>query len=154
LLDDAGGGSVGAGPIDPKTQCCENGKIVSKVPIWICERPLHNPTWGYLGDKCSILLPKTKDLQHSYVCCNGPNQRCYGKQSKTPIGIDPITKKRITRETKKGDPIPIEPYQTGDCKMKMVCPSAKKKKCENPKAEHDYKALGQNCHKWAWRYVD
>ena len=144
---------------DPKTHCCENGSLKAKVTIWVCERPLASESTfkNWLTYNLAYLTPKLLDISHSYICCSGPNKNCYGKQAETPTGKnDPQTGAQILRPTVAGDPIPKEPYTTGSCKAKKVCPSIKKKKCNKPRAELPYSLtndlkgdFGSNCHFWA-----
>ena len=124
---------------DLKTECCYGGTVVGKVPIWICTRPLGN------SPKFPFVIPipgcPTKTIGHSYVCCAGPNVKCYGKQAL----IDKDGDFDPTDVPAPGDPIPVEPFATGKCKKKLVCPSVKKKKCENPVYTQDYDFL---CRDW------
>ncbi|MCC5829801.1 MAG: hypothetical protein JJU36_10185 [Phycisphaeraceae bacterium] len=107
-------------------------RVVAKVSLWVCERPLAGVPWlaGYGGGMPWSLRPT-----HSYICCDGPNRNCYGKQSGTRAGG------RISRE----------PLATGDCQQKKVCPAVKRDKCIFPVATYDYTWFSRNCHVWAWR---
>ena len=127
------------------THCCENDTIVAKVSLWICERALGGLTTGpVIADYClSWLTPYFLDFQHTYVCCDGPNLKCFGKQAKRPDETPTVG----------GDPIAREMVANGDCKMRMVCPQLKAAKCVNPSCPYDYSLLWHNCHDWAWRGV-
>jgi RHS repeat-associated protein len=123
------------------THCCENGQIVAKVPIWICERPLDLPPslvgiTRYYGWWHEWWLPQDFHLSHSYICCDGPNLNCFGKQSTTKVG----------------EAIPVEMLCTGECETKMVCPAERSGKCNNPISNKPYSIPGcKSCHDWAHR---
>ncbi len=148
---------------NPRTDCCEQeqvstykpfgsfasadgsspihwteDRVVEKVSIWVCERPLAGAPWlaGYGGG-----LPYWLEPTHSYVCCDGPNHYCFGKQ-RNWNGVD---------KTTAGDPIPREQLAVGHCQEIKVCPALKRSKCINPTATYGYSLLWRNCHDWAWR---
>jgi len=136
---------------DLETECCEGGEVKAKVSIWICTRPLDvRPAWPF-----NIPIPgfPNKRIGHSYVCCDGFNVTCYGKQGLYDTDGDGVG----DTEPRVGDPIPVEPLAVGtDCKEKLVCPSVKKSKCDNPVYDSEYDLLcregeGTNCHEWANR---
>lgn len=128
---------------DTVKACCESKTVVSKVPLWICERPLDMSPWpGGFGYALRPVIPRDWELAHSYICCAGENLDCYGKQAKQPSG----------RDTKKGDPVPREMLATGDCDKVWVCPAVKKAKCSSPTANEDYSIWApgyESCHDWA-----
>ncbi|MCX6854903.1 MAG: RHS repeat-associated core domain-containing protein [Verrucomicrobia bacterium] len=112
---------------DAEKECCEDKKIVAKVKIWKCERPVG----GWKGS----FLPN-----HKYVCCQGPNSGCYGHQN---------------NDLKKGDPIPPEGDPTGDCTEKEVCPKVKADHCSSPKSPKDAGTCTWNCRDWTdWEDPD
>ena len=120
-------------------ECCESGSVVRKEPIWIGVRPLGN------SSNFPFVLPAgIRTVGHSYVCCDGPNINCFGKQARITINgteVDPEV----------GDPIPVEPFATATSSTRvMVCPSVKKSKCVNPVYDCPYSLLNDNCHRWAW----
>ena len=92
------------------------------VPIWICRRPIK--------DWYGPLLP-----DHMYVCCNGPNKKCFAHGDNEKI--------------KKGKPIPKEWSPTGTCQQDLVCEEVKKTKCENPISPCDGDTFKWNCRDWA-----
>lgn len=128
-------------PYDPETQCCEDGKIAGKVPLWICKRPMDLPP-GAVGvvdftgidDWADCGVYYWLDVAHSYICCDGPNLTCYGFQAGTEAGAD----------------IDVEMLATGVCEKRVVCPSVRDSKCNNPVADSDYSLYWNNCHNWAW----
>jgi len=135
----------GGEPYDPDTQCCENDQIVGKVSIWICNR--HIP-YTYPVSRLGIPFSRTLQLNHSYVCCDGANQNCYGKQS----------------YTRKNSPVPNESRDVqGKCEEKKVCPELQRSKCgaggKPPISSCDYWTLTgnnqwANCHQWAWEGIE
>jgi hypothetical protein len=109
---------------DPDTQCCEDDKVVSKVSMWICTRPVRE-WWGSTGPG------------HQDVCCDGPYKNCYG---------------HTDNNLKKGDPIPVhypKPDGSRGCQEKKVCPKTKKAHCDNPRSPCDASSLFWNCRDWA-----
>ncbi|TWU33679.1 hypothetical protein Q31b_57360 [Novipirellula aureliae] len=102
------------------TECCENGQVVAKVTYWVCSRPVG----GWKG----IFLT------HMYVCCSGPNEKCYGHQD---------------NDIEQGQDVPTEGNPTGKCEPRMVCPKLKKLKCNNPKAPKDGSTCFWNCQHYA-----
>ena len=121
---------------NPDYSCCEDGKVVGKVSIWICNRHIPGTRWV---SRLGVPGSRTLRLNHSYVCCDGPDKNCYGKQN----------------YTKKTSPIPNERHDVkGKCEKKRVCPKLKKSKCETPISSCDYSLLNNNCHKWAWEGID
>jgi len=131
----------GGKPYDPETQCCEENQIVAKVSIWICNRPFPWRGAGYLQ---GYNFGTNRSLDHSYVCCDGVNQNCFGKQN----------------YTRKNSPIPNEPHNVqGECEEKKVCPELKQSKCGIPGktvpiSQRDYHLVNSNCHHWAWEGVE
>lgn len=132
---------------DPNAECCELGQVVVKEPMWICERPLAaSSTFGifagcFAGYLLNWVLPKGSEIQHTYICCDGANLNCFGKQS----------------TNKQGQPVPLETLATGECKRFAVCPSVKNRKCNDPVCRKDYSLLGpghSNCQDWAWELVN
>jgi hypothetical protein len=124
---------------DPTIQCCENEQVVSKESIWICNR--HFPRFRWIS---AIGTSREWQLNHSYVCCDGKNKNCFGKQN----------------YTKKTSPIPNEPHNVqGVCDEKKVCPALKQSKCGTPDgtppiSQHNYCVLNRNCHHWAWEGIE
>jgi RHS repeat-associated protein len=99
----------GGQPYDPTTECCENGGAVAKAPIWRCKRYANLGVVGYV-------------IWHHYLCCDGPNENCFG----------------FVPGTKAGDAIRPEQQKRGTCEQRMVCPSLKASKCDSPTATCDY----------------
>lgn len=113
-------------PYEPETECCEKDRIVQKVKMWRCIRPLN-----ITGSWVVYPLPMA---YHEYVCCKGPNKDCYGKQSSTKVG----------------QPIPREDPATGDCREVMVCPATKRSHCNSPVCTVRYGIpFGEDCQEWA-----
>ena len=121
------------------TSCCEDDKVVAKVSIWICTRPLNNDgaSWIYPFS----YSPLDPSFKHSYVCCAGNNSGCYGMQG--------YQDEANTIPTKKGDPIPKELLTVGNCYETKTCPDRKKSCCNSPKTPWDYGVIRSNCNTWA-----
>jgi len=97
-----------------------------KVPLWKCRRYF-----------ISMWIPQIGPLSHSYICCTGPGENCYGAQ----------------RGGKKGEPIPREKDAWRyDCEAECVCPKDKEKACNNACYESDYNIITNNCHRWANKF--
>lgn len=134
---------------DPDRECCEFGQVAAMEPLWLCKRPMPGVfgtvVW-YLQNICSTDIGGigrvTPALNlggyHMYVCCDGANRNCYGKQS----------------WNKAGQPIPVEMLAVGTCTRHSVCPSVKSRKCNNPVCREDYWGIGANCQDWAKEDVD
>jgi len=133
-------------PYQPGAQCCENGTVVDKVPVWICARPFQSYpyTWLIPG---GLRIPGTSwILGHGYFCCGGENVDCYGDPGTYPAkGPSPGPPNTPIGG---GMPLPTEFLPVGDCTSVYVCPSAKQKKCSNPTAVAPLSPnpLGHNCH--------
>jgi RHS repeat-associated protein len=93
------------------------------VPIWICSRPILSPWWK------RHLLPN-----HEYICCQGPNDDCYG---------------HADNELKPKDKIPAEDTTTGECTEKRVTQEEKDAKCNNPRSPCWANSFFWNCRDWA-----
>ena len=127
-------------------RCC-NGKCTQLVPLYVCERPLGGVIqWG--------------PIKHSYVCCAGVNQGCYGVQKYVPScmkdcldGSNSLVRKLFCHNAcyaSSGTLIEHEMNPTGTCKMQCVTPSEKDAACQNPRMPWDYSILsGQQCNSWA-----
>jgi hypothetical protein len=111
---------------DPDSSCCDDGKVVEKVSIWMCSRVID--TWyGPILWLASV--------RHCYVCCDGDNQNCY---SKGPHNTEP-------------GKIDHEGQTSGTCWEKKVCPRFRKSKCENPTTDSAYDWKNANCCDWAYK---
>ena len=132
---------------DPRTDCCEKGKVVPMEPIWECVRRFANHNWipviPFLGHF---------ETGHGYYCCDGPNKNCFGNPGAYPAGLGrgyPAAGTAIL----KGSLLPPELLKGGGCDAAEICPAAKRKKCNKPKASH---RLGKwyecqwNCQDEAW----
>ena len=115
---------------DPRTDCCEKGKVVPMEPIWECVRRFANHNWipviPFLGHF---------ETGHGYYCCDGPNKNCFGNPGAYPAGLGrgyPAAGTAIL----KGSLLPPELLKGGGCDAAEICPAAKRKKCNKPKASH------------------
>ncbi len=127
---------------DATTSCCEGGKVVSKVSVWTCTRPLGSAPskTGFIAKRLTFGL-----LHHSYICCLGANIGCTGLQT----------------GNKAGSTVPIEGGKGGwegdpsDCVERKVCPSYWKQKCSGdpgaptPTCGYSYGSWGRVCWWWA-----
>jgi len=145
---------------DTRRQCCEDGKIVSKVPIWVCKTSLGSDGGFRLGD-----------YAHSYIVCDDPkaNHNTDEKYGYHPYPFDgdggwddegggggfrPWGPGFVNRETER------DPNDPGtSCKKRMVCPKEKRDKCKEgywkPGSFNDRYNMcgwGPNCHEWANGY--
>lgn len=107
--------------IDPLGLASCGNDCCNKVKIWICDRPI-DAWYGKFA------------LNHKYVCCDGPNQNCFGHQR---------------NNLKKDDTIPEEGNPIGNCRIVEVCEEVKRIKCNNPKSPCDAATIGWNCRNWA-----
>ena len=107
------------GPKPPQRECSQG-----TVPIWRCKRQLgRNP-----------LVPRIGFVSHSYICCGGVNQNCFG----------------VPADLQGGREVPPEDHPTGQCMRYCVCPEQKRSCCENPQyGEFNYDPLLHNCHDWS-----
>ena len=132
----------------PDISCCENNEVVERVSLWHCTRPLNAPyvgvaayyTTGWIGWWSNCWIPQ--QARHSYVCCDGVNQNCFGMQQRQPNNAF----------TKEGDSIPQEKKPTGACYEYKVCPTVKKTACETPTAPYHW--YTHNCNVWAASCVE
>ncbi len=109
---------------NPTTECCEDGKVVEKVSMWICTRPV-NSWYGPIAPG------------HQDVCCDGPYLNCFG---------------HTDNNLKKGRPIPPHfptPIGSRGCEEKKVCPKTKKAHCDNPTSPCAANSITWNCRCWA-----
>jgi len=107
------------------THCCEDQKVVKKKPIWIYKRPIGS----------NKTMPGA--IYHSFVCCDGPLNRCYGMQ--VGIGKDESVPKEDSSLFPKAKL--LQEY--------LVCPKHYKSKCANPPSSpHAYTGI-YNCQSWA-----
>ena len=130
---------------DRQKQCCENGKVVNKVAIWICIRPLG----GYdKNTKFPLILP----AMHMFVACGDPQDpdtKGWGKQPWRYARVDGNLCRDKNGDTifidDDGVPIPDDeqtltgpgyieeepfPISRATCFKKMVCPAAKDYYCK------------------------
>jgi RHS repeat-associated protein len=120
------------------------GKCVQLVPIWLCERPL------------GPLPVKLGSAKHSYLCCNGVNDNCFGVQKRSDSCMVECMKTKSRRQCKNechtmvGDEIEPEVRPTGSCIMRCVMPQEHGLACADPRMPYDYSILkGQHCNEWA-----
>ena len=123
-----------------EAECCENGKPVPKVPIWICK--------GRLGGDDSP-IPIFGPISHSYVVCQDPSTTAdpkrYGKHPKPFVEPgNPFFGPGYINAEKGRNP------KKAKCRKEMVCPKEKEGKCSGPgPALAPYCFTGPNCHDWA-----
>ena len=120
-------------------ECCEDGRVVTKVEISICV--------GKLGGDGSW-LPNISYLSHTYIIC--PDGKMYGKHSNPSgagywwdFGWGPGY---IRTETDR-DP------SKAKCRTKKVCPKTAERMCREGYPDDSYNVfciplVGDNCHAW------
>ncbi len=123
---------------DSRKKCCEDGKVVDKVTIWVCKRRLGSPD----GKIPAILF-----VSHSYVV---PEDNCtsssigYGKQPSGDAWWSYLwSDGKITKE-----PYRVNP---NNCRKRLVCPRDKERMSQEGETDDPYSFIIPflNCHGWA-----
>lgn len=127
-----------------KGNCCENGQVVSKVPIWQTTFPIFQSDYGRdLAAGWDAICPLSAfgwNPAHVVLCTDGPYSGC--------IGVNDV--KGVVED----QDYMIEAGAHGKwaevrTKKIMICPSAKTKLTNSIGDPYDHSYITNTCHHWA-----
>ena len=130
-------------PFEKSKQCCENGQIVNKVPIWKTTFPVfQDPYLNNVSCGWNIVCPLSWvgwNLVHAVICLDGPTSGC--------IGVNDVTDRVENQDymLQNAAPDPDDIVST----KHMVCPRERDRIRNSVGQPWNHGYIFGNCHHWS-----